>query len=105
MITINISKDFTTTPGARNYSDGKYSGEEFYDRLLKFKYEEALQLETKLKIVLDGTDGIASSFLNEAFRRLGADYGPEEVWANLILISDEVPKYIIKIKEALNENQ
>lgn len=105
MITINISKDFTTTPGARNYNDGKYSGEEFYEQLLKVKYEEALLLKTKLKIVLDGTDGIASSFLNEAFRRLGGEYGPEEVWSNLILISDEVPKYITKIKEALNENQ
>jgi hypothetical protein len=103
MVTINVAKDFSTTPGARNYGDGEFSGEEFYDTILKPKFHEALESGVKLKIVLDGTDGIASSFLNEAFRRLGGEFGPDVSWQNLVLISDEVPKYIKKVKEALYE--
>ena len=38
MITINIAKDFTREPGARNYQDGADSGQEFFDKLLKPKY-------------------------------------------------------------------
>lgn len=103
MIQINIASDFSKTPGARNYSDGPYSGEEFYHKVLSPKFKEAINENSKLEIILDGTAGYASSFLNESFRLLGKEYGAEVVWQNLIIISNEVPKYIQKIKEALNE--
>jgi len=105
MITINISKDFTTEPGARNYADGDFSGEEFFDKLLRPKFREAIQKKEKLKIILDGTEGFASSFLNEAFIRLGSEFGSETVWNNLILISDEIPKYIEKVKDSIYERK
>lgn len=102
---INIARDFTLEPGARNYSDGEKSGEEFFDTLLKPKYLIAKKNGVKLKIILDGTDGYASSFLNEAFIRLGSEFGPDEVWENLVLVSNEIPKYIKKIKESLYEKK
>jgi len=105
MIEIKISSDFTKTPGARYYTDGSNSGEEFYDKLLKAKYEEAIASGLKLKVDLDGTDGYASSFLNEAFSRLGNDFGAEEVNKNLIIISNEVPKYIKKVKDSIYEKR
>ena len=105
MIEINIAKDFTNEPGARNYSDGPYSGEEFFDKLLRLKYLEAKEQKIKLKIILDGTEGYASSFLNEAFIRLGTEFGPDEVWNNLILVSTEIPKYIKKVKESIYEKK
>ena len=105
MIEINIAIDFTTEPGARNYSDGPFSGEEFFDKLLKPKYVEAKEKGLKLKINLDGTEGYASSFINEAFIRLGSEFGADEVWNNLILISDEIPKYIKKVKESIYEKR
>jgi phosphomannomutase len=104
MIVIDIAKDFSETTGARNYSDGKFSGEEFFDELLLPRYKQALEAKVKLKIILDGTNGIASSFINEAFRRLGKEYGGNTVWENLLIISNEVPKYSVKVKDALNEN-
>ncbi len=103
MITIDIAKDFAKEPGARTYSDGAFSGEEFYDKLLKPKYLEALNSNQPIQIIIDGTEGFASSFLNEAFRRLGQEFGPEEVLKRLLLISNEVPKYISKIKNSLYE--
>jgi phosphomannomutase len=105
MIEINIAKDFSVATGARYYSDGKFSGEEFFDTKLLPKYEEAIGKGVKLKIILDGTDGLASSFLNEAFRKLGDKFGSESAWNNLIFVSNEVPGYINKIKEALGESK
>ena len=103
MIEINIAKDFTVTPGARYYTDGPFSGEEFFDKILNLKFTEATTNNVKLKIILDGTDGYASSFLNEAFSKLGNQYGAEVVWDRLLIISNEVPKYLIKVKEAIYE--
>lgn len=105
MIKINICTDFTDTPGARTYEDGKYSGQEFYERILLPKFKDAVYQKEKLEIDLDGTNGYASSFLNEAFSRLGNEYDPDEVWDNILLISTEVPKYIDKIKEYIYEKR
>lgn len=103
MIQINIAKDFSRTPGARNYSDGPFSGQEFYEKLLYPRFKDAISQSTKLEIILDGTAGFASSFINESFRLLGKEFGGDLVWSNLIIISNEVPKYIQKVKEALYE--
>lgn len=105
MIEIKILTDFTFAPGARDYDDGKDSGEEFYEKLLKSKFEEALQKNTKLKIVLDGVEGYPSSFLSEAFGLLGNEFGSEHVWERLIIISNEVPMYIKKIKKYVHEKR
>jgi hypothetical protein len=105
MIIIDISKDFSPTPGARNYSDGPDSGHEFYDKILRNSFIEAIEAKVKLKIILDGTEGYASSFLNEAFSLLGSEFGPDRVWNNLIIVSEEIPKYISKIKESVYEKR
>lgn len=105
MIEINISEEFTDTPGARTYSDGEFSGQEFYDKLLKSRYKEAVSVGEKLCVNLDGTNGYASSFLNEAFSRLGNEFGHDAVWNNLIIISNEVPKYIEKVKDSVYEKR
>lgn len=99
MIEIKIKNEFTFTPGARDYDDGKESGQEFYEKLLKKRYDEAIEKGVKLKVVLDGVEGYPSSFLSESFGLLGNNYGADKVWSNLIIVSDEVPKYIRKIKE------
>ena len=93
MITINIAEDFSITPGFRTYSDGPKSGEEFFDSLLLSKFQEALEKDVKLKIILDGTNGYTSSFLNESFRLLGNKFGSDIVWNRLIIISNEVPNF------------
>ena len=76
---------------------------EFFEKLLDGKYNEASELSVKLKIILDGGEGYTSSFLNEAFRLLGEKYGADVVWNNLIIVSEERPKYIAKIKKSVYE--
>lgn len=103
IITVDIAKEFTNKPGARDYEDGKNSGLEFFEKILRPKYIEAQNQDARLKVILDGTEGYASSFLNESFSLLGNEFGPDNVWGRLIVISNEIPKYIEKVKKGVYE--
>ncbi len=61
--TISIASEFSPFPGGRYRADGPFSGEEFRDDLLL----PALRSNSRVTIVLDGTAGYRSSFLEEAF--------------------------------------
>jgi hypothetical protein len=63
MKTISIANDFTKYPGGRYRKHGKGSGEEFREEFLV----PALDRREPLTIILDGTAGYSSSFLEEAF--------------------------------------
>jgi len=102
---VKISKDFSPTPGARYKTDGKFSGEEFYNNILKDKFRNSIDQGNILIIDLDGTYGFATSFLSEAFYRLATDFGPDNVWANIKLISTEEPYLIDEIKEYIYDAQ
>lgn len=105
MIEIKILTDFTFAPGARDYDDGKESGQEFYEKILKKSFEKALIAGSKLKVDLDGVEGYPSSFLSESFGLLGNKFGSDVVWENLIIVSNEVPKYIKKIQKYVFEKR
>lgn len=96
---IKVATDFSMYPGARYKTDGKFSGEEFFEKILVVKFEYALTSGEKLTIDLDGTCGYATSFLSEAFYKLGLKFGAAKVWDNLIIISLEEPYLIDEIKE------
>lgn len=59
-IIIDIKADFSDSPGARYRKDGPHSGEEFFEVLLKPKFEEAVRNKVKLIINLDGVWGYPS---------------------------------------------
>ncbi len=60
--TIDIARDFSDKLGGRWIKVGPFSGELFYDTILKQKYESAISEHEKLHIYLDGTKGYGSSF-------------------------------------------
>lgn len=64
MITINVAKDFSLTPGGRFRSMGPKSGEEFREKLISILKKNPSQ---EVIVILDGTEGYGSSFLEEAF--------------------------------------
>lgn len=96
-------KQFSITPGARYRSDGNFSGEEFYEEHLKPAFEKAIENKKVLTVDLDGTDGYATSFLDEAFGRLAEEFGPAYVLDRLQLISNEEPDWIEEIISYINE--
>ncbi|QQD14268.1 STAS-like domain-containing protein [Sphingobacterium sp. UDSM-2020] len=103
-IRISVAKDFSETPGARYKSDGSFSGQEFYEQILNSKFAQALAENEILIIDLDGTEGYATSFLDEAFRRLGEDFGQEIVWKNISIISNDEPDWIDEIRSYIYQS-
>ena len=64
MITINIGQQFSRFPSGRYEKNGSTSGEAFRKNLL----EPALRRNGEsIRVVMDGTIGYGSSFLEEAF--------------------------------------
>jgi len=89
---------FSTSPGPRYCDQGEDSGEEFYHKVLNPSFSEAYDQKKKLLIDLDGPDGYASSFLDEAFGNLVFDFGKDVVESMASIKSDEEPEWIQMIK-------
>lgn len=60
---IDIARDFSPFAAGRYREDGPWSGEKFLEEVLL----PALATEHKVSVKLDGTLGLGSSFLEEAF--------------------------------------
>ena len=99
MITINVSKDFTDTPGSRYKSEGEYSGELFREEILEPKFIEAMAKKEQLKIELEGGYGYATSFLEESFGGLARKFDIQEVLKTLVFESNDEPGLIDEITE------
>jgi hypothetical protein len=98
ILTLNIAVEFSKTPGPRFRTEGKFSGEEFRETVLKKRLELALKEGSALHIDLDGGYGYATSFLEEAFGGLAREYDPELVLKTLSFKSDEEPYLVDDIR-------
>lgn len=81
--------DYSQSPGPRYCSQGDDSGEDFYHKKLNALFAEAFKNKSVLVVTLDGADGYASSFLDEAFGNLVYDFGAEIVKKYLKIISND----------------
>lgn len=90
MAIICVAKDFSETPGARYTKDGPFSGEEFRKTCLEPLFGAKGTTEEVI-VILDGVEGFATSFLEEAFGGLARLHGKAAVLARLQLISNEDP--------------
>lgn len=96
---ISVAKDFSDAPGARYRDDGPDSGQEFYEEKLRPAYLEAVEKNQNLLIDMDGAYGYATSFISEAFGRLGREFDPDNVLNRIRIKSDEDPlltEYVFK---------
>lgn len=102
---ISLAKDFSRIPGARFPKEGDYSGEEFRCQFLAPALKFAIENDDSVTVELDGTAGIGTSFLEEAFGGLIRidKFSLDQITKSLIIISNEVPDYLDEIKEYLNE--
>lgn len=102
-IKLKFIKDFTPYPGGRSRSTGSNSAEEFYEDVLQGKFKQAVDEDKTLSIDLDGAMGYAGSFLDEAFGRLGHEFGLEECKKRLEFVSDEEPYLREDIFQSIEE--
>jgi hypothetical protein len=100
---VNVAKEFSIYPGARYRKDGPHSGEEFRDELLAPRFRQALEQARKLLVNLDGAEGYATSFLEEAFGGLAREYGARKVLAHLELQSLDEPLLVNEIEKYIRE--
>lgn len=98
-----VGKEFSDTPGPRSRTQGDFSGEDFLERLLKPRFEQALGRGLVLRVDLDGTEGYATSFLEAAFGGLSRIYGADKVLGHLDFKSDDEPYLVDEIKRYINE--
>ncbi|MFA6250275.1 MAG: hypothetical protein WC686_02080 [Candidatus Shapirobacteria bacterium] len=105
IIEVNIAKDFTLTPGARYRTDGKFSGEEFYEDVLKARIDEVWSKDnSKLIVYLDGTYGYASSFLSEVSIRIVKDFiDKKKILEKINFVSEKDPLIVEAIVKFINE--
>src|ERR1043166_7269636 len=102
MKTINVAKDYTKTPGARYVADGPFSGEEFRNKFLEPHFAVLTSTEP-LEIILDGTEGFATSFLEEAFGGLARKFGSERCLKLLKLVSKEDDLLLVEITDYIKD--
>lgn len=81
--------DYSQSPGPRYCFQGDDSGEDFYHKKLNALFAEAYKNDSILVVTLDGADGYASSFLDEAFGNLVYDFGADIVKKYLKIISND----------------
>ena len=95
IVELNIAKEFSRCPGARYKGEGDYSGEEFRENFLLPKLKEACDKGCKLRIILDGSAGYSTAFLEESFggliRHDQMDY--QKIINTIEFLSNEDPSY------------
>ena len=101
--TIRIAKDFSSTPGPRWRREGKHSGEQFREEVLAPALREVIASGGRILVDLDGVEGFASSFLEEAFGGLARQFPGVDVLNYLDIKSDEDPFRKAEIEEDIRE--
>lgn len=95
--------NYTVTPGGRYRTDGKFSGEEFREDILRDLFKKVLENDDLLTIDLDNTYGYPSSFLEEAFGGLAREFNSDLVLKYMRFISDDDPIEIERIKKYVKD--
>ncbi|WP_370515207.1 STAS-like domain-containing protein [Erythrobacter sp. THAF29] len=95
----SIAEDFSRFPGPRFHWQGPNSGETFRGRLVKL----LKGTDGRIKIILDGTTGIGSSFLDEAFGGLirKEGFARDVVRRRFQFVSKTDPSYIVTIRNSI----
>ncbi len=91
--------EYSEYPGPRYIEQGEDSGEEFYYKIIKPKFQECISTDKILVVDLDDTAGYASSFLDECFGNLVYDFEFEEIKKRLKIISFQEPDWVEVIFE------
>ena len=103
-IIINVATDFSKTPGGRHITEGPFSGEDFRDKILSPKYQQAKKENKQLRVILDGGYGYAPSFLEEAFGGLARITKDKKMLDIIIIVSDEEHELINDIDKYIRES-
>lgn len=96
----SLARDFSPHPGPRYKSQGKHSGEQFREKLWSW-----IQDGGPILLDLDGTSGIGSSFIDEAFGGLvfARNMTAADVRARIKLKSELDESYLLDYEDSLEK--
>lgn len=99
----SIATDFSVHPGPRYKNQGAHSGEQLRTKLAAFLRANP----GKVVINLDGTRGMGSSFLDEAFGGLIRDEGlpKNDLLKRLTFVSRIDPSYVDEIRDSIDRSK
>ena len=89
--------DYTENPGPRFISQGKFSGEDFYQKVLNSKMAECISQNLEMEVWLDGTAGYPSSFLDQAFGELVYDFTEGEARKRVEFVTTIYKRRVAKL--------
>ena len=95
---IKISTDYTKFPGGRFISDGKFSAQEFRQKLI----EPIFETEDKIVIDLDDVEGFSTAFLEETFGGLVRTFGKDKVLEKIEIMCTDEPLLIEEINKYID---
>lgn len=98
-IMIHVASDFSPYPAGRTTGDGPFSGEKFRTSFLV----PAIEAKETATLVLDGTRGYGSSFLEEAFGGLVRAGFSKEVIHSHIKLRSKDEALISEINEYIDQ--
>ena len=100
-LVLKVADKVNGTPGGRYKKNGKYSGEEFYEKYLLPSFRNAQDGGGKLVIDFDGCFGYPSSFLDESFGKLGREYGGKKILKTIEFISNDQPGLVKEVQSMI----
>ncbi|MBK6292833.1 MAG: STAS-like domain-containing protein [Ignavibacteria bacterium] len=83
--------DSSINPGLRYRWQSTYSGQEFFEDVLRQIADECKSIGDRLIVDLDGTRGYSSSFIDEIFGQLVVEFGYEWVIGNVETLTQSRP--------------
>lgn len=103
MSIINVANDFSLMPSGRHRSDGSYTGDHFYEILIK--EIEKVPEDEKIIINFDGVLAAGSSFLEQAFAGLIREkkISKNQFFNKFEIVANEYPEIREKVKRYVSE--
>ena len=95
---VSVARDFSRFPGPRFIRQGEFSGEAFRKVLVR-----ALEQFDTVEVDLDGTTGMGSSFIAEAFGGLisRAGFPRSEIQRRVTVRSNDDESYVLQFNDAV----
>ena len=103
-MTYVIATEYSKHPSARYEDEGTFGGEQLRIIIAPL-LRAAIQNKEKFQLVLDGTSGYGTSFLEEVFGGLirGEHIAYDDIKSYLVIISAEEPELIDEINQYLDD--
>ena len=98
---IKVATDFSDTPGARYYNDGEFSGQQFYEKVLRPAFRACIEKGEMLEVDCDDCYGFPSSFISESFGKLSTEFGRDTVLRGMVIVTQHDPLLPEQIKSVI----